>query len=205
MPTQGERQNYLWRPNDNSSTTRLRYDLEAEHWLTSIKSATSNSSRSAGGEFVFIGLLFGLVVNLLFIVVLSLTSLFKWILGRYKSTPNGSTTTTITYGNGLPEKPLTPDEVDEIIRTTTPISIYEDRDNLFREAAEIVVIAQIGSASLLQRKLKLGYNRARRVIDQLEAAGILGGFDGNGNKYNPRQVLVTDLTALDQLLSNESL
>jgi S-DNA-T family DNA segregation ATPase FtsK/SpoIIIE len=45
---------------------------------------------------------------------------------------------------------------------------------LFREAAEIIVNAQQGSASLLQRKLKLGYNRAGRLIDQLEAAGIVG-------------------------------
>ena len=49
-----------------------------------------------------------------------------------------------------------------------------DRDALFREAAEVIVTAQQGSASLLQRKLKLGYNRAGRIIDQMEAAGIVG-------------------------------
>jgi S-DNA-T family DNA segregation ATPase FtsK/SpoIIIE len=70
---------------------------------------------------------------------------------------------------------------------------------LFREAAEVLVIAQQGSASLLQRKLKLGYNRAGRLIDQLEAAGIVGPFEGS----KARQVLVLDLTALDQLLKNE--
>ena len=51
----------------------------------------------------------------------------------------------------------------------------------------------------MQRKLKLGYNRAGRIIDQLEAAGIVGGFEGS----KARQVLVTDLIALDQLLENE--
>jgi S-DNA-T family DNA segregation ATPase FtsK/SpoIIIE len=75
-----------------------------------------------------------------------------------------------------------------------------DRDKLFREAAEVLVIAQQGSASLLQRKLKLGYNRAGRLIDQLEAAGIVGPFEGS----KARQVLVLDLVALDQLLANES-
>ena len=45
---------------------------------------------------------------------------------------------------------------------------------LFREAAEVIVTAQQGSASLLQRKLKLGYNRAGRIIDQMEAAGVVG-------------------------------
>ena len=74
-----------------------------------------------------------------------------------------------------------------------------DRDALFREAAEVIVTAQQGSASLLQRKLKLGYNRAGRIIDQMEAAGIVGPFEGS----KARQVLVPDLVALEQLLSNE--
>ncbi len=75
-----------------------------------------------------------------------------------------------------------------------------DRDAMFREAAEVIVIAQQGSASLIQRKLKLGYNRAGRIVDQLEAAGIVGPFEGS----KARQVLVPDIYALDQLLSNES-
>lgn len=74
-----------------------------------------------------------------------------------------------------------------------------DRDALFKEAAVVIVTAQQGSASLIQRKLKLGYNRAGRIIDQLEAAGIVGQFEGS----KARQVLVTDLVALDQLLNNE--
>ena len=74
-----------------------------------------------------------------------------------------------------------------------------DRDKLFKDAAEIIVIAQQGSASLLQRKLKLGYNRAGRLIDQLEAAGIVGNFEGS----KARQVLIQDLAALEQLLENE--
>ena len=75
-----------------------------------------------------------------------------------------------------------------------------DRDKLFKEAAQIIVTAQQGSASLLQRKLKLGYNRAGRLIDQLEAAGIVGPFEGS----KARQVLVPDLVALDQLLEEET-
>ena len=97
------------------------------------------------------------------------------------------------------EAHLLPEYIDDESGTTVDIDIA-DRDKLFREAAEIIVIAQQGSASLLQRKLKLGYNRAGRLIDQLEAAGIVGGFEGS----KARQVLVTDLVALDQLLENEN-
>ena len=75
----------------------------------------------------------------------------------------------------------------------------EDRDVLFREAAEIIVIAQQGSASLLQRKMKLGYNRAGRIIDQLEAAGIVGAFEGS----KAREVLILDLASLNTFLESE--
>ncbi|GEC72258.1 DNA segregation ATPase FtsK/SpoIIIE, S-DNA-T family [Flavobacterium flevense] len=74
-----------------------------------------------------------------------------------------------------------------------------ERDTLFREAAEIIVNAQQGSASLLQRKLKLGYNRAGRLIDQLEAAGIVGPFEGS----KARSVNIPDMHALDQFFNNE--
>ncbi|MFY7664761.1 DNA translocase FtsK [Flavobacterium sp.] len=74
-----------------------------------------------------------------------------------------------------------------------------ERDSMFREAAEIIVTAQQGSASLLQRKLKLGYNRAGRLIDQLEAAGIVGPFEGS----KARNVNFTDLASLHQFLNNE--
>ena len=70
------------------------------------------------------------------------------------------------------------------------------RDPMFDEAARVIVQNQIGSTSLLQRKMKLGYNRAGRIIDQLEAAGIVGPFEGS----KPREVLVGDEYSLEQLL-----
>ena len=72
----------------------------------------------------------------------------------------------------------------------------EDRDSMFDEAARVIVTNQQGSASLLQRKLKLGYNRAGRLIDQMEDAGIVGPFEGS----KPRQVLISDLSSLESLL-----
>ena len=97
-----------------------------------------------------------------------------------------------------PDAHLLPEYVGEESGTSLDID-KSDRDALFRQAAEVLVIAQQGSASLLQRKLKLGYNRAGRIIDQLEAAGIVGPFEGS----KARQVLVSDMLALDELLNNE--
>ncbi len=75
-----------------------------------------------------------------------------------------------------------------------------DRDALFDEAARIVVQHQQGSASLLQRRLKLGYNRAGRIVDQLEAAGIIGPFEGS----KARQVLIQDEMSLEQKLQSNN-
>ena len=73
-----------------------------------------------------------------------------------------------------------------------------DRDALFEEAAKVIVLHQQGSTSLIQRKLKLGYNRAGRLIDQLEAAGVVGPFEGS----KAREVLIKDELSLEQLLNN---
>jgi S-DNA-T family DNA segregation ATPase FtsK/SpoIIIE len=73
-----------------------------------------------------------------------------------------------------------------------------DRDSMFEEAARVIVTHQQGSTSLLQRRLKLGYNRAGRLIDQLEHAGIVGPFEGS----KAREVLIPDEYSLEQLLNN---
>ncbi len=95
---------------------------------------------------------------------------------------------------------LLPEYVTDESGTSIDVDIA-DRDKLFEEAAYVIVNAQQGSASLIQRKLKLGYNRAGRIIDQLEAAGIVGPFQGS----KAREVLVADVLALEELLNNEKL
>ncbi|MFT6138236.1 MAG: S-DNA-T family DNA segregation ATPase FtsK/SpoIIIE [Salibacteraceae bacterium] len=97
-----------------------------------------------------------------------------------------------------PDAFLLPEYIDE---NSTAIGDVDksDRDVLFEDAARLIVQHQQGSASLLQRKLKLGYNRAGRIVDQLEAAGIIGQFEGS----KARQVLITDEMSLEQLLNNE--
>ena len=73
-----------------------------------------------------------------------------------------------------------------------------DRDPLFDDAARLIVMHQQGSTSLIQRKLKLGYNRAGRIVDQLEAAGVVGPFEGS----KAREVLIQDEATLERLLSS---
>ena len=96
---------------------------------------------------------------------------------------------------GYPEPFLLP-EVPEDEGEGADIEEDGERDSLFEEAAHIVVQTQQGSTSMIQRKLKLGYNRAGRIIDQLEAAGIVGPFSGSKS----REVKVTSEAALEQIL-----
>ena len=74
----------------------------------------------------------------------------------------------------------------------------KERDSMFEEAARLIVLNQQGSTSLIQRKFSLGYNRAGRIMDQLEAAGIVGPSEGS----KPRQVLVMDEVQLEQIFNN---
>jgi S-DNA-T family DNA segregation ATPase FtsK/SpoIIIE len=73
---------------------------------------------------------------------------------------------------------------------------FNERDALFEEAARLIVAHQQGSTSLIQRRMKLGYNRAGRIIDQLESVGIVGPFEGS----KAREVLYPDEYSLEQFL-----
>ncbi len=90
-----------------------------------------------------------------------------------------------------------PEYYDEETETPGTVNL-DERDELFEDAAHIIVQTQQGSTSLLQRKLKLGYNRAGRIIDQLEAAGIVGPFEGS----KAREVRVANEMALEQFLKD---
>ncbi|PJA06747.1 MAG: cell division protein FtsK [Flavobacteriales bacterium CG_4_10_14_0_2_um_filter_32_8] len=99
---------------------------------------------------------------------------------------------------GYPECFTLPEFVGEASSGGTGTFDGEDKDNLFDDAARMIVQHQQGSASLLQRKMKIGYNRAGRLIDQMEEAGIIGPFEGS----KARQVLITDLSTLEQFLKD---
>ncbi len=93
---------------------------------------------------------------------------------------------------------MLPEFIDESAEQKAGDVDLSSRDALFDDAARIIVMHQQGSTSLVQRKLKLGYNRAGRIIDQLEAAGVVGQFEGS----KARKVLVPDEFALEQLLNS---
>ncbi len=99
---------------------------------------------------------------------------------------------------GYPSALLLPEVPDENGNGEMSTFAASDRDELFEDAARTVVQTQQGSASMLQRKLKLGFNRAGRLVDQLEAAGIIGPFEGSKG----RKVLFQDLESLEQFLQN---
>jgi len=98
---------------------------------------------------------------------------------------------------GYPEPFQLPEYVDEKNAKSGSFAA-EDKDELFEEAARLVVTNQSGSTSLIQRKMKLGYNRAGRIMDQLEASGIVGASRGS----KAREVLITDILQLEQFLKN---
>ena len=100
---------------------------------------------------------------------------------------------------GFPTAYLLPDYVPEGGESNGSGAVdLSDRDPLFDEVARLVVIQQQGSTSLIQRKFSIGYNRAGRLMDQLEAAGIVGPFEGS----KARQVLIPDEYSLEQLLNS---
>lgn len=90
-----------------------------------------------------------------------------------------------------------PEYVDDSESGVMEIDLRK-RDTMFEEAARLVVQHQQGSTSLIQRKLSIGYNRAGRIIDQLEAAGVVGSFEGS----KARDVLCSDFIALEQILKS---
>lgn len=98
---------------------------------------------------------------------------------------------------GYPEAFALPEYYDEESGSSSKDFNANDKDEFFGEAARLVVQHQHGSTSLIQRKLKLGYNRAGRIIDQLEGAGIVGPFEGS----KARDVRYKDLTSLEEYLS----
>jgi len=97
---------------------------------------------------------------------------------------------------GYPQPFLLPEYVDEKELEAKGFDL-NDKDPLFDDAARLIVASQVGSTSLLQRRMKLGYNRAGRLMDQLEAAGVVGQNQGS----KAREVLIKTESELQQYLN----
>lgn len=105
----------------------------------------------------------------------------------------------ISHQQGYPTAFILPEYVDENAESSSAADVDMNRlDPLFEEAARLVIYHQQGSTSLIQRKFSIGYNRAGRIMDQLERAGIVG--PANGSKA--RDVLCMDENDLDMRLNN---
>ena len=105
----------------------------------------------------------------------------------------------IAEQKGYPDAFLLPEYMDEKDLEASGFDAG-DRDSLFEDAAKLIVTAQVGSTSFIQRRMKLGYNRAGRLMDQLEAAGIVGPSQGS----KPREVLYKSDAELYDFLQNLS-
>jgi len=104
----------------------------------------------------------------------------------------------ISQQQGYPSAFMLPEYAGDSEGQGTSAADLGNRDELFDEAAKVVVMNQMGSTSMIQRKFSIGYNRAGRIMDQLEAAGIVGPSEGS----KARQVMIQDEYSLEQLLKN---
>jgi hypothetical protein len=114
MSTQNN--NFQWRPNDNSVTTNLRYDLEMNHWLKSFKSSTVSSTFKFSSSFVVIGLIFSLAINLIFFILICLSDFIVWLVDRVKKRDKRISKT-------KPIDTLSKERLDRMFNTK---NIYED-------------------------------------------------------------------------------
>jgi S-DNA-T family DNA segregation ATPase FtsK/SpoIIIE len=99
---------------------------------------------------------------------------------------------------GYSDAYLLPEFIDDNGDSSAKDIDMSDRDPMFADAARVIVASQQGSTSMIQRRLKLGYNRAGRLMDQLEGAGIVGPNEGS----KAREVIVKTMEELEQYLTN---
>jgi len=186
MPTQGERQNYLWRPNDNSVTTRMRYDLEAEHWTRAFKSSSNKGASNFGADLAVIGLVISLAINLCVMVVLLLTELVKFLYKIFNNEQQKYEANLITVNR-------------RVSLTTTSIVDVKFTDDLFKKAAYMVVNQKVASISLLMFEFKIDFIRAFDIIEQLEKANIIKTY-----KKPVKRIVVQTIKSLDDYFNSKN-
>ena len=128
------RDNYQWRPNDNSSTTRLRYDLEAKHWTRAFKSASvKHHPANYGKDLIFIGVFLSIFINFISLLLLVVIEFIQWMRGKRKPYKPQSFSETHPH---LVNNPLTEEEI-EGIRKTWKYNLENDGFKTIKEWGEI--------------------------------------------------------------------
>jgi len=119
---ENNRDKYLWKPNDNSSKTLTRYSLEGEHWINSIKNATSKPTTSVGDVFSFLSLLLSFTINVITFILMILVELVKWII---KVWPRKEKVEIPTFDN---RPDLSNEEANELIKKANESGVIEEID-----------------------------------------------------------------------------
>lgn len=199
------RDNFVWRPNDNSVTTNLRYDLEAAHWVKAFKGASVNTTASLGEVLGVIGLILSLVFLIIFFIVQGIIEIVNFIsTKRFEARERKiqkawieakiATETAAKEAAALQEKQRVKDTLKVKLANVTD-SMIHNQDVLFKKAALIVVNKQKISLTNLQIDLEIDFDRACKIMDELEAFGIISGF----NSKFPRKVLIETKKTLQLL------
>jgi len=199
------RDNFQWRPNDNSVTTNLRYDLEAKHWMKAFNSASLSSSSSGGSFFMVIGLLISMSVNIITLIVLGIVELIKWIVKLRKNFMEKKQLKfrDEEFKQGVKRRKKE-DLKFQISKLKLPKVNLQERGPGFKKAAHFVVQKKEISITMLMLELKLDFESVCKLIDELRLAGIISKY--NYKYKNKRKVLIQNKDTLNLLfeIENES-
>lgn len=202
------RDNFQWRPNDNSVTTNLRYSLEAEKWTKAFQSASTKSTASFSRDLQVIGLIFSLVTNIIFFILICISDTIKWFLEKReeavarkqaKIQAKIQEELIIEKRNALVKQLKKKRLKLELTKLNLPTINRSERDPLFKKAALHVVHTQKVSIPILQFDLKIDFEQACKIIDDLTNAGIITKF----NSKKPRNVLISKKETLNLLFEIE--
>jgi hypothetical protein len=199
------RDNFAWRPNDNSATTLLRYDLEAGHWVKAFKSATMNNSASLPEVLGFLGLIISFVLLLIYFLILLIIKLVNFIIKvRFEARERklekewveakAKAEITAIESAALKEKELAMEKLKPKLTNVTA-KMIRNQDELFKKAALFVVNKQQVSIPILLFDLGLDFERACKIMDQLETYGIISGYS---SKFQ-QKVLIDNIMTLQLL------
>ena len=197
------RDNFQWRPNDNSVTTNLRYDLEAKHWTRAFKSASMKSSTSSAESFMVIGLVISMLANIVLFILICIEDVIRWGVKEHRNSIEKKQSK-IQEQKLIQETKQKRKEVlkDKISKLRLPKVNLIERDSMFNKAAHLVVQKKEISITMLMLELKLEFERVCKLVDDLRLAGIISKY--NSKYKNNRKVLIPDEDTLNLLFEIEN-